>query len=101
MGKPDALSCWADQGSGSGDNENMILLTPDFFCHMCFTGLRSYSRRAGHLERYPEGCSECRERGGGSQGCKGIAENIDTVYKIDRMSIDRQHPILLGEDIHP
>ena len=31
MGKPDALSCWADHSSGSDDNENMVLLTPDCF----------------------------------------------------------------------
>ena len=39
MGKPDALFCWADQGSGSDDNENMILLTPDFFAICASQGL--------------------------------------------------------------
>ena len=39
IGKPDALSHWADHGSGSGDNENMILLTPDHFAIHALQGL--------------------------------------------------------------
>jgi hypothetical protein len=31
MGKPDALSRWADHGSGQGDNNNLMLLTPELF----------------------------------------------------------------------
>jgi hypothetical protein len=31
MGKPDALSRWADHGSGQGDNENLTLLAPELF----------------------------------------------------------------------
>ena len=31
MGKPDALSQWVDHRSGSKDNNNMVLLTPEFF----------------------------------------------------------------------
>jgi hypothetical protein len=29
MGKPDALSRWADHGSGQGDNDNLTLLAPE------------------------------------------------------------------------
>ena len=39
MGKPDALSRRADHGSGSGDNENIILLTPDRFAIHALQGL--------------------------------------------------------------
>ena len=39
MGKPVALSCWADHSSGSSDNENMILLTPDHFAIHALQGL--------------------------------------------------------------
>jgi hypothetical protein len=31
MGKPDALSRWADHGSGQGDNDNQMLLAPELF----------------------------------------------------------------------
>jgi hypothetical protein len=31
MGKPDALSRWADHGSGQNDNDNMTLLLPKLF----------------------------------------------------------------------
>jgi hypothetical protein len=31
MGKPDALSRWADHGSRQGDNNNLILLSPELF----------------------------------------------------------------------
>ena len=39
MGKPNALSRRADHGSGSGDNENMILLAPDRFAIRALQGL--------------------------------------------------------------
>ena len=31
MGKTDALSRWSDHGTGLEDNNNMVLLTPNFF----------------------------------------------------------------------
>jgi hypothetical protein len=31
MGKPNALSRWADHGSGQGDNDNLTLLAPELF----------------------------------------------------------------------
>ena len=31
MGKMDALSHWADHGSSAGDNDNIVLLTPNLF----------------------------------------------------------------------
>src|SRR5271163_2311167 len=39
MGKPDALSQWADHGSGAKDNENIVLLTPDFFAIRALEGI--------------------------------------------------------------
>ena len=51
-----------------------------------------------HSEGYPERCLECQERGGGSQSCKRVAEDLDMVYKIGQVGADRWHPVLLGED---
>src|SRR5271155_790473 len=39
MGKPDALSRRADHGSGAKDNENIVLLTPDFFVVRALEGM--------------------------------------------------------------
>jgi hypothetical protein len=40
MGKPDALSRWADHGSGQGDNNNLMLLTPELFHIHTLAGVR-------------------------------------------------------------
>jgi hypothetical protein len=40
MGKPDALSRWADHGSGQGDNDNLTLLAPEMFCIHALAGAR-------------------------------------------------------------
>jgi hypothetical protein len=40
MGKPDALSRWADHGSGQGDNDNLTLLAPELFRIHALTGMR-------------------------------------------------------------
>ena len=39
MGKSDTLSLRSDHGSGSKDNDNMVLLTPDFFAIWALEGL--------------------------------------------------------------
>ena len=39
MGKSDALSRRADHGSGAGDNQNITLLTPNFFAVRAMEGL--------------------------------------------------------------
>src|SRR5271154_4091587 len=39
MGKLDALSRRADHGSGTKDNENIVLLTPDFFAVRALEGM--------------------------------------------------------------
>ena len=39
MGKSDALSRWADHGSGSDDNRDITLLTPNFFTVRATEGL--------------------------------------------------------------
>jgi hypothetical protein len=39
MGKSDALSRWADHGSSSNDNENIVLLTPDLFAVRALEGM--------------------------------------------------------------
>jgi hypothetical protein len=40
MGKPDALSRQADHGSDQGDNDNLILLSPELFCIHALSGAR-------------------------------------------------------------
>jgi hypothetical protein len=40
MGKLDALSRWADHGSGQGDNNNLTLLTLELFCIHALAGVR-------------------------------------------------------------
>jgi hypothetical protein len=40
MGKPDALSRWADHRSGQGDNDNLTLLTPELFQIHVLAGVR-------------------------------------------------------------
>jgi hypothetical protein len=40
MGKPDALSRWADHGSGQGDNDNLTLLAPELFQIHALAGAR-------------------------------------------------------------
>ena len=39
MGKPDALSRTADHGSGSKDNEDIVLLTLDLFAVRALEGV--------------------------------------------------------------
>jgi hypothetical protein len=40
MGKPDALSRWADYRSGPGDNDNLTLLAPELFRIHALAGIR-------------------------------------------------------------
>jgi hypothetical protein len=40
MGKPDALSRWADHGYGQGDNNNLTLLAPELFLIHALAGVR-------------------------------------------------------------
>jgi hypothetical protein len=40
MGKPDALSRWADHRSGQGDNDNLTLLAPELFQIHTLAGAR-------------------------------------------------------------
>ena len=40
MGKPDALSCRADHGTGAGDNSNIVLLPPKLFAVRALEGLQ-------------------------------------------------------------
>jgi hypothetical protein len=40
MGKPDALSRWADHRSGQGDNDNLTLLAPELFRIHMLAGVR-------------------------------------------------------------
>jgi len=40
MGKPDALSCRSDHGTGADDNSNIVLLTPKLFAVCALEGLQ-------------------------------------------------------------
>jgi hypothetical protein len=40
MGEPNALSRWADHGSGQGDNDNLTLIAPELFWIHALAGAR-------------------------------------------------------------
>jgi len=42
MGKPDALSRRSDHGSGTGDNDNLVLLSPELFAVRALEGLTAF-----------------------------------------------------------
>jgi len=50
MGKTDALSCRSDHGTGSEDNNNMVLLTPNFFTVQALEGLKAEGEERGILK---------------------------------------------------
>jgi len=55
MGKMDALSCRSDHGTGSEDNENMVLLTPNFFAVRALEGLEAAGEEQGILKDIQKG----------------------------------------------
>jgi len=50
MGKTDALSCWSDHGTGSEDNNNMILLTLNFLMVRALEDLEAAGEEQGILK---------------------------------------------------
>jgi len=50
MGKTDALSCRSNHGTGSEDNDNMVLLTPNFFAVRALEGLEAAGEERGILK---------------------------------------------------
>jgi len=50
IGKTDALSCWSDHRTGSEDNDNMVLLTPNFFMVRALEGLEAAGEEQGILK---------------------------------------------------
>jgi hypothetical protein len=40
MGEPNALSRWANHGSGQGDNNHLMLFTPELFQIHALAGIR-------------------------------------------------------------
>jgi hypothetical protein len=50
MGKPDALSRWADHGSGQGDNDNLTLLAPELFWIHALAGIRLEGKERNILQ---------------------------------------------------
>jgi len=55
MGKTDALSRRSDHGTGSEDNENMVLLTPNFFAVRALKGLEAAGEERGILKDIRKG----------------------------------------------
>jgi hypothetical protein len=65
MGKPDALSRWADHGSGQGDNDNLMLLAPELFWTHALAGARLEGEElsgdtgsSANVSEYPCECLE-------------------------------------------
>ena len=50
MGKTDALSHRSDHGTGSEDNDNMVLLTLNFFAVQALEGLEAAGEEQGILK---------------------------------------------------
>jgi len=50
MGKMDALSCWSNHGTGLEDNDNVVLLTPNFFAVQALEGLEVAGEEQGILK---------------------------------------------------
>jgi len=50
IGKTDALSHRSDHGTGSEDNDNMVLLTPNFFVVRALEGLEAAGEERGILK---------------------------------------------------
>ena len=50
MGKSDAPSQKLDHSSGSKDNDNMVLLTPDFFVIQALEGLKVWGEEKDILK---------------------------------------------------
>jgi len=48
MGKMDPLSHRSDHRTGSGDNDNMVLLTPNFFAVRALEGLEAAGEEQGY-----------------------------------------------------
>jgi len=55
MGKTDTLSHRSDHGTGSEDNDNMVLLTPNFFAVRALEGLETAGEEQGILKDIQKG----------------------------------------------
>jgi len=55
MGKTDALSCWSNHRTGSEDNDNMVLLTLNFFVVQALEGLEAAGEERGILKDIQKG----------------------------------------------
>jgi len=58
MGKTDALSRQSDHGTGSEDNDNMVLLTPNFFAVRALEGLEAAGEEQGILKDIRKGTQD-------------------------------------------
>jgi len=55
MGKTDTLSHWSNHGTGLEDNDNMVLLTPNFFAVRALEGLEAAGEEQGILKDIRKG----------------------------------------------
>jgi len=58
----DALSHLSNHGTGSEDNDNMVLLTPNFFAVRALEGLEAAGEEQGILKDIRKGCEMERKR---------------------------------------
>ena len=80
MGKPDALSHWADHSSGSSDNENMILLTPDHFAICALQGLEVIREEWDILKDIQKGVWNAEKE-------EAVAKSVKELQKMSTWSI--------------
>jgi len=61
MGKPDALSCRSDHGTGADDNSNVMLLTPKLFAVRALEGLQFTRPEQDILQDIQQGTKQPKE----------------------------------------
>ena len=114
MGKMDALSCLSNHGTGSEDNNNMVLLTPNFFAIQALEGLEAAGEEQGILKdmqkgtqdgekEEPEAQAERELQGSSARSVKSVEWSLsngllyfqDKIYVPDTSDLHRQ--IVLGQ----
>ena len=80
MGKPDTLSCQADHDSGSSDNENMILLTPDRVAICALQGLEVIREEQDILKDIQKGAWNAKKE-------EAVAKAVKELQKTSMQSI--------------
>ena len=77
MGKTDVLSRWSDQGTGLEDNNNMVLLTPNFFTVQALEGLEAAGEERGILKDIRKGTQDGEKEEPVAKSVRGRSTSSD------------------------